>query len=256
VQGLSRAEKQITVDTVLIDYLDMNKIYFDMLAMLSTLTADHIIINHFTMSGFMLNKMKLAAIDTHIDLNHGIMTLKPFNAELFKGKLTGEMTLNLNNPNPDAQINAHLKQADLSPLLTYMAADNEITGTIDMDLKITSAGLDSLLMQQQAQGSAHIGIEKCIYHGSHFDKVMLDTATSPHNLKDAVAILADTLPLSEAMIAQNHEGNKITGTMNIHQGRVDALDLMLNEQYSIKRYGNIDLAHELINLCFDFQKKF
>jgi uncharacterized protein involved in outer membrane biogenesis len=255
VSGLTHTSDVITIDTIHIDHLSMDKIYFDLLAMLAGLTPKQVIINDLTIDEFALGKLSFAAISTKVDTHKDMMTMKPFNAELFKGKLMGDMTLNLQKSNPEAQINAHIKHADLSQLLTYMAPDNQITGSIDMDIKVAASGLDSQLMQQHAEGNAQVDIEQCIYHGDHLGKALQDTVASVNNLKDAEALLVDSVTLTSAMIAQNQAGNKITGIMTIHKGIVDAIDLMVNDQFPVKRYGPIDLPHQLIDLCFDFQKK-
>lgn len=255
VVGLKRSKNSIEIDTVHIDDFALDKIYFDLLAMLSGFTKDQLIVNHFTMNTLTLHQLPLMNIDTQMTLQNNILDLKPFTANLFQGNINGDMHLNLQHQDPQAQINAHIQQAQLQPLLSYMSPNSEITGLIDLDLKVTTHGLDSLIMQQQAVGSGDVVIQNCIYHGKHLAKEMTDTVLSANSLKDALAMAEDAVNLSEAMIAQKHAGNKVAGKMTIHNGSVDAIDLMVNDHYEIKRYGPIDLAHQLVDLCFDFQKK-
>lgn len=247
-------KNKIIIDHVHIDSLDIDKIYFDLLALLTNPKV-HIIIKDFTFDHFSLNKMAFEAIAMQMDINQGIITMKPFNAKLYSGDLSGEMTLDLTKSNPQNRIIAHLNQANLSNLLTYMAADNEITGSINLDMKVTASGLDSQIMQQHAQGQATIHIEQCIYHGKKYNQALIDTVTSANNLKDTGALLVDSVTLTSELIEQDKAGNKVTGQLTINHGLVDALDLMVNDQFPIKRYGPIDLPHQLITLCYSPTKK-
>ncbi len=239
-----------TTSTLFADQLEIPNIDFDLLK--EWLSAyPHIVIKQqihvdqlrFTDFTFYDFSAKLAQ-------HEGMVQMSEVKAQLFSGDLTGHSLLNLNPKIPTYQFDAKLKHANLAAVLSHSAKDNQITGLIDLDLHITTAGHNSKEMQQNAHGETQIEITQCVYQGNEAWKALAHSLGSANDLSDTLDLMLDTPSLSVAKITPNTPSNHITGALVIQQGQVAGVDLVLNDSFPIKRHGYIDLPHELIDLCF------
>ncbi|MCF8056299.1 MAG: AsmA family protein [Desulfocapsa sp.] len=98
-------------------------------------------------SGAELSKVALQAQG-----KNGLLELKPFRAELYKGSIAVEATLDVRGDLPQLQIKKDLKGVQAGPLLKDMTGKEELSGTAVLSLQLTTKGNTREQLTRNANG--------------------------------------------------------------------------------------------------------
>ncbi len=83
---------------------------------------------------------ELSGVDLGAQGKDGLLELKPFRAELYSGSMSAEAALDVRGDLPQLQMNSHLDGVKIGPLLQDMTGKNEVSGTADLSLNLTTRG--------------------------------------------------------------------------------------------------------------------
>ena len=186
-----------------------------------------------------LKIMKLSATDIAITVKakDGVINISPISAKLYDGTYAGSIGLNASGNQPKLSVNEKLSGIQAGPLLTDLQGEDRLTGTGDIEAKMTAVGMDADAMKKTLNGTAAFAFT--------------DGAISGINL-------AETIRNAKAKVlggsASSAEGPKktdfsaLTGSFLVKNGLVTNDDLSAKSPLlRIEGKGNADLPKENID---------
>lgn len=148
-------------------------------------------------------------------------------AELYEGKLTAQLSQNLNTPNAPMQIVGNMKQIQIQPLLQDLKQQSHLAGQADIDF--------NLAQTKQTNGIVKFNITKGVLNG----------VDVKYYLSKAQALLSKTESLENNN--QKTPFDEFKGTLNIHDNIIDNNDLIiLSPDFKANGEGSINLQNQTL----------
>jgi uncharacterized protein involved in outer membrane biogenesis len=122
---------------------------------------------------FIANTIHISDIKTQINFAAGVLNLKPFLANFYGGKFSGNITINLKNKIPSIAVEESLTNLQLKPLLTDLAATSNLDGTADIGINITTSGIDSAAILKNLNGKANIKVVNGVLKGVDINAIVM-----------------------------------------------------------------------------------
>lgn len=217
-----------------------------------TLTADmntnQIKINQVLLDTVKVSGLTLSHASAHIEATQDTVTVSPMKAHFYSGTLDSQTTFNIAKAHWD--IHAVLNQVDIAPFLKDLANNDKFSGNLNMNIDVTSQGLDSQSMLNSLNGNANFNIDKGVLHGADLG-YWLSLGESLLQAKQITDLA--TAPLQAVITHSNMKStafDRLDGTFAIRNGIMHSDDLVMSSSaFYATGKGNIDLPKQHIDFA-------
>jgi AsmA protein len=185
----------------------------------------------------------LSVTDMKVDISahQGLIELKPLSANLYEGKVTGDMWLDARADLPKFGVNTRLADVQINPLLKDFLDNDQLQGKANLNVDVkTAGGTDKAII---AALSGKIGFS--VVDGA------LKGVNIPYELRSAYAKYKQR-PLPSGDVPKQTDFTELKGTANINKGVVRNQDLKItSELLSVKGRGTANLNNEILDYTAD-----
>lgn len=155
--------------------------------------------------------LRISEILCQLRIKDGIVTVKPFSANLYDGNLTAHSVLDANTVPAKWQEAAVLKGVQAGPMLKDFMGKDQILGTTKANYTLTGSGLTPDNIKKTITGKASFAFENGAINGVNIAKMIRDamnsikgqTATSAEPEKTDFAELSGSTVLRKGHITNN-----------------------------------------------------
>jgi len=188
----------------------------------------------FVMGQFVISNAKLSDLELSIRADKGEIKLAPVAAKLYKGTYAGDIHLDATGKTPKLLMNTNLKNVEAEPLLNDIAGAANLKGTGSINLALSSTGADINTLRSTLSGKGDILFEKGTLIG-----------VDVKNVLHQVEIMIETKRFGDVNPGEKTEFDKLTATLDIHNGIIDNHDLlMLGTGFSVTGKGMLLNLHD------------
>ena len=207
------------------------------LAALATLQAKgKLTIDKLKVSGLRVSKINLG-----IRARNGTIRLSPVEADLYQGKLTGKIDVNVRGRQPQLHVVNKLKGVEIGRLLSDADIFTKLNGTGDIAVDVTSIGLVGPKLTKNLNGT--IGFQ---FHKGELSGIDLGKLEQQAN---AVSQLARGKPIKATQDKEDTTAyESISGTMQFTKGVGHNQDFVMQQspKRRVKGEGWVDLKTETL----------
>jgi uncharacterized protein involved in outer membrane biogenesis len=187
-----------------------------------------------------VNKMDVSGLRLGVLLQGGRLTVKPMQATVADGVISGEITLGADQAVPPLAVNLNVAKLDYGKLAAAMGQKPVAEGTADVTLKATGAGTSVRQIMAGLDGKLRVVSEK-----GHIDSALLNVAS---------ADILSALPLVDS------KGDKdlrcAVVDFDVVKGIANAKAFVLETGgLSVVGVGGINLRDETLNLVLEPRAK-
>ncbi len=187
-----------------------------------------------------VNKMDVTGLRLGVMLQGGRLTVKPLQATVADGEISGEITLGADQAVPPLAVNLNVAKLDYGKLAAAMGEKPVAEGTADVTLKVTGAGTSVRQIMAGLDGKLRVVSEK-----GHIDSALLNVAS---------ADILSAIPLVDS------KGDKdlrcAVVDFDVVKGVANAKALVLETGgLSVVGVGGINLRDETLNLVLEPRAK-
>jgi AsmA protein len=178
-----------------------------------------------------VNGMKMDDISLKLRSRKGVLKLDPLSANLYKGTLQVNAQLDVRKNTPQFSVKEKLSNIQIEPLLNDLTGSAQLRGTGNVDMDISSKGLDDATIRKNLNGRFGISFRDGAYIGI--------------NLAQAIR-----KAMGQAVSNEPEETDfaELKGTGVIKQGVVDNQDLYLaSPVLRVTGKGRVNLVKEQMN---------
>jgi AsmA protein len=184
-------------------------------------------------------QLKIANIVMQTQLQNGVLTLTPVTASLYQGMVTGNGKVNLAAAVPQISLQAQLANVQVAPLLQDLKKQDskfKLKGAGNIDLQVTTAGLDSDSVVRNLNGTGKLSFKDGQVTGINVG-YMIDKAVA--------IIKQQTAPANQEDVTNF---GILTANVTIKDGVVTNNDLQMDSpRFTTKGQGTINLVAQKIN---------
>ncbi len=113
-----------------------------------------------------LGAMQLDNVTVRLTTGSGKMRIHPVSADLFGGKYEGDVRLDVTGSKPVLSMNERIEGVDLAKLAKAMFEQDNITGSIRGDFRLTGRGDDMGEIQRTLNGNMSFELKDGVYEGT------------------------------------------------------------------------------------------
>jgi len=191
---------------------------------------------NFKIGNMVVNKLKMSNINAKVNAKQGLIIIDPANAQLYKGKYKGRITLNAKQATPTMKMRHELVGMRSEGLLFDLFQDRYISGGTKMVTELNSSGnsIDALL--KNLNGNTSIAFNDGTIRDSNFaEKVSLAVkAFEKKELKDGKSVVKFT-----GLSGDFKTTNGVFATKNLS---------LLAPYFNIKGSGTADVASQKLDM--------
>lgn len=103
---------------------------------------------------------------------NGVLTLDPFDASLYQGKLNSRVKLDARKPKPAIAVVQHLAGVEIGELLGDVAGNDKLRGVGDLNLDLSFNGLAADEIRRSLNGSGDMALKNGAFKGINLAKVI------------------------------------------------------------------------------------
>lgn len=192
-----------------------------------------------------LAKLKLPdaeASNIYVNLfgNQKVLRLSSFNSDIFGGQVNATGRLDIRSITPSFDLQTSLSHIDLRQALQAMADSDDITGLLNLEASIQSAGNNSDDIIQELRGSGEISIVDPAYAAINAEEMFCNAA--------ALFGSGD----SRDSWSQGTQFETLTGSYQLGEGKLSFNDLKTSTgNLAIAARGSVKLAQQHFSLVAD-----
>jgi AsmA protein len=191
---------------------------------------------------------ELKAIGLHLQdaqiqfvAKNGLITVGPSQAKLYGGNYQGMSVLDVRGKTPQIKLDETLQQVQVGPLLKDMQLFKRYSGTGNIDLKLTSQGLDVDQIKKNLNGTAGIALHDGKIDGVNLAK-LIEQARALSDAAHGKSVTAQATA-SDATVFKS-----LTANLHITNGVAQNDDLVLDgPNLRATGRGTADLVHETLD---------
>ena len=188
----------------------------------------------FAMGQFSIFNVKLSDMELSIRADKGDIKLAPATAKLYQGAYAGDIHLDATGKTPKLTMNSKLKGVEAEPLLNDIVGSASAKGSANISLALASRGADFNTLRNTLSGKGNILFEKGTLIG-----------VDVKNVLHQVEIMIETKNFGKPDPGEKTEFDKLTATLDIHNGIIDNNDLlMLGSGFSVTGKGMLLNLHD------------
>lgn len=190
----------------------------------------------FTMGNLKVSNMKVKDIRADLKAQNGTLRLYPLGMKLYEGEYKGDITLDVTKDIPVISLNEKVSGVQAGTLLKDLMDDDFISGTANLQAKVTAQGLTPEKIMETLNGDAIFLFSDGAVKGLNL----------AHMLRKAKAKLkGQTLPDTDV---KKTDFAKLGGSFLIKNGVVSNNDLEATLPFSrVTGEGTVDLPRERLN---------
>lgn len=190
----------------------------------------------FTMGNLKISNMKVKDIRADLKAKNGTLRLHPLGMKLYGGEYKGDVTLDVTKDIPVISLNEKISGVQAGTLLQDLMDDDLISGTANLQAKLTAQGLTPKKITETLNGSANFLFADGAVKGLNL----------AHMLRKAKAKLkGQTVPDTDV---KKTDFAKLGGSFLIKNGVVSNNDLEATLPFSrVTGEGTVDLPKESLN---------
>jgi AsmA protein len=170
----------------------------------------------FVMGQLTISNAKLSGMELSIRADKGDIKLAPAKAKLYQGTYDGDIHLDATGKLPKLTMNTKLSGVEAEPLLLDVVGSANAKGTANINLAVSSTGADINTLRNTLAGKGDILFEKGTLIG-----------VDVKNVLHQVEIMIETKNFGTPDPGEKTEFDKLTATLNIHNGIIDNNDLLM-----------------------------
>ena len=170
----------------------------------------------FVMGQLTISNAKLSDMELSIRADKGNIKLAPAKAKLYQGTYNGDIHLDATGKLPKLTMNTKLSGVDVEPLLNDVVGSANAKGIANINLAVSSSGADINTLRNKLAGKGDILFEKGTLIG-------VDVKSVLHQ----VEIMIETKNFGTPDTGEKTEFDKLTATLDIHNGIIDNHDLLM-----------------------------
>jgi uncharacterized protein involved in outer membrane biogenesis len=170
----------------------------------------------FVMGSLVISNAKLSDMELSIRADKGDIKLAPAKAKLYQGTYSGDIHLNATGKMPKLTMNTNLKGVQAEPLLNDVVGSASAKGSANITLALASSGADINTLRSTLSGNGNILFEKGTLIG-----------VDVKNVLHQVEIMIETKNFGTPDAGEKTEFDKLTASLNIHNGIIDNNDLLM-----------------------------
>jgi AsmA protein len=204
-------------------------------------------------------EIKASAVDAHININHGLIVLDPVTAELYQGKSSGSINVDMKTPLTRLTSRQTLTNIQIEPLLNDIKALTQlkVSGNTNLETQLTASGKDSAALTRSLNGQVKFAVNKGILYGTDIDLTMTTFINTMdalvRNIKSSPGEILSAVGSKINPILQNRADQKtnfdtFTGNINIANGIAQNNDLLMKTgTMKITGAGTANLVNQTID---------
>lgn len=170
----------------------------------------------FVMGSLVISNAKLSDMELSLRADKGDIKLAPAKAKLYQGTYDGDIHLDATGKLPKLTMNTKLSSVAIEPLLIDVVGSANAKGSANIALALSSKGADINTLRNSLAGTGDILIEKGTLIG-------VDVKSVLHQ----VEIMIESKNFGKPNPGEKTEFDKLTATLNIHNGIIDNNDLLM-----------------------------
>ena len=114
----------------------------------------------------LLGGLELEQVDLNLQTSDGRMRLHPMTAGLFGGNYSGDVSIDVSGPVPVLSMNESVQGVDLARLALAMFEQENISGTMSGNFKLSGRGQDMVEVQRTLDGNLSFELKDGTYEGT------------------------------------------------------------------------------------------
>ena len=186
-----------------------------------------------------LKIMNLNATDISVTVKakDGVIAVAPISAKLYDGAYSGNIGLDASASQPKLTVSEKLSGVQAGPLLLDLQGEDRLTGSGDVEAKLSAVGVNAAAMKKTLNGTASFAFTDGAING-------INIAETIRNAK--AKVLGGSASSSDA--PKKTDFSELTGSFLVKDGFVTNDDLSAKSPLlRIEGEGNVDLAKESID---------
>lgn len=182
------------------------------------------------------NKLYLSNFKTTINSANGIINLKPISAGFYSGSIYGQTKINMQRSTPSFSVILKGSKIQVEPFMQAVAKSSPITGTVNCNISIYSAGNNAKTITKNLSGKGNLSITNGI----------IKKVNIPYLISQAKALLNKQAIAKPKQSFTNF--NSLTGTFIISKGILRNNDLLLQAPtFQVSGRGTVNLNTQGVN---------
>jgi AsmA protein len=183
-------------------------------------------------------KLKTRDIRLPVNAKQGIITLQPVTAKLYQGTLQSSIKLDATRQQPRMTLDKVLTGIQAGPLLQDLLGEDRLTGTAQMNSKLSWQGIDAATITRNLNGVSRFTFRNGAVKGINLGRL----------IRQAKAALAgQSLPPEQQATAQT-DFSELSGSLQFTNGLAKNDDLMAKSPLlRIRGQGVANLVQEQID---------
>ncbi len=187
-----------------------------------------------TVGELIINKLKAENIKITVKAKDGIIQANPVNADLYQGKLDANLKMDARTDNPKMTVKKNLKDFQAGPFTKDLLEKERITGNTNIDVDITTVGLDPEQIKKTLNGTVGFSFKDGAVKGINIGKM----------IRDGQAFFQG----GEAAEEEQTDFGVISGTAKITNGVVQNNDLQAQSPLlRVTGKGKVDLPQNQVD---------
>ena len=184
------------------------------------------------------NKARLTDVQLKMQNQQGLLTLKPIQANLYSGQFNGDISLDARTEPMVLAANKQLTGIQIGPLLRDVVGQDQLEGRGDLQLRITTNGINEQAIRNSLAGSAAFQFTDGAYKGVNLAEL----------IQGAARLLRLNLEQPSSSGEKRTDFAMIKGSLQINQGVIRNRDLQLQSPLlRITGQGSVDLAADQVD---------
>jgi len=185
----------------------------------------------------LLGGLELEQVDLNLQTRDGQMRLHPMSASLFGGSYSGDISIDASGSVPVLSMNESVQGVDLASLAAAMFEQENITGTMSGNFKLSGVGKDMVEVQRTLNGSLSFELKDGTYEGTDIW----------YELRRARAVLKKETPPEPSLPART-SFTSVTATGVVTDGIMSNNDLVADLPFmQLTGNGDVDLPAGMVN---------
>ncbi|MDR1057715.1 MAG: AsmA family protein [Coxiellaceae bacterium] len=184
-------------------------------------------------------KLHLNNFTTKIIGNNGLFNCKNLEFDFYGGKVSGNVTTNIQNSIPQSNLQLSLVNASMHALLVDLIKYDKLSGNLVLNTKINIRGLTANEVLHSLNGDGNILITNGSYHGVDI----------PYEIRRTHALLnAKPLPQKSGSSSTTNF-DRLTTSFNIHDTILNTTDFLLQaHDYQVNGKGSANLITNYLDI--------
>jgi AsmA protein len=179
-------------------------------------------------------------IVTTLKADKGRFRLHPLSANLYQGSYSGNVAFDVSGKEPQLSMDERLNGVEAGPLLKDFMGKDYVTGTAELQAKLTATGIEPLAIRNSLNGSGSFSFAKGAVKGFNLGQL----------IRNADALYRKQPQPKEEV--RETDFSELRGSFAVKDGLVTTSDLAARSTvFQVAGKGTVNLVSEKLNLRLD-----